>query len=288
MKLGVTAVMLPELSFERQIELCVELGIRYYQYRPRVIADDQRDKPCNPWGRHEFDLTPRRLAEEGAELTRRLRDAGIEPWGTVPNFAVEAPDDEARLHLEGAANADARCVRVRPISYPDEPFDYPELLERNIEKFGRLIDNLSAPSGIKLVIETHCGCLATSPALAWNICRHFPPERIGTIFDLPNFAKEGEIRPHVAVSVLRDYIDCLHIGGTRRVIAGNDEFGCKRIGNLFCSIEESDLHIPTWLRALRDAGLNPPLIIEDFTPEMTGAARLARAAQSLHGILEAL
>lgn len=288
MELGVTAVMLPELDFVDQIELCVELGIRYYQYRPRLIPEDSRDKPYDPWGRHEFDLTPARLKSEGAALTGRLRDAGLEPWGTVPQISVDSADDEIKLHLEGAAVAEAKCVRCSPLNYPDEPFDYGELLDRNIESFGRIIEKLSSPMNLKLLIETHCRSLATSPALAWNICRHFSPERIGVIFDLPNFAKEGEVTPRLAVSILKDYIDCLHVGGTRRIIKSVDSLGCKLTEHQFCSLDESDLHTPTWLACLRDAGLDPPLVIEDFTPAVTGSDRLRRTAPALKTMLNAL
>ncbi|NQT50959.1 sugar phosphate isomerase/epimerase [bacterium] len=285
MELGVTAVMLPELDFEEQIALCVELGLRYYQYRPRAIAADQRDKPWNPWGNHKFDLTPERLAKEGAQLTRRLRDAGMEPWGTVPSLDVDRPDDDIKLGIEGAIAAEARCVRVGPPSYPGEPFDYAALLDHVIERYAHIIDTLSGPAGIRLIVETHNRSLATAPGLAWNIVHHFPPERIGVIFDLPNFAIEGEVKPTLAVSVLRDYIDCCHVGGCRRSISGTDALGFKTLASQMCPIRESDIHVPSYLRTLHAAGLEPPLIIEDFTPAMTGADRLRLTAQALHGVL---
>ena len=285
MELGVTAVMLPELDFDEQIDLCQSLGVKYYQYRPRFIPDDRRSEPYSPWGNHKFDLTLERLAAEGAELTKRLRDAGMEPWGTVPRLCVADDDERIMLALEGAAKADAKCVRCGPPAYPREPFDYSEMLDSVVERYGYVIERFSGPIGLKLLIETHSHSFATSPALAWNICRNFDPERIGVIFDMPNFAQEGEIVPHLAVSVLRDYIDCLHVGGTRRVISTVDQLGCKVPEGQFCSLEESDLHVPTWLKALADAGLDPPLIIEDFAPNMTGAARLERSALTLKRIL---
>ena len=81
MELGVTAVMLPELDFDEQIALCRAEGVKYYQYRPRVIRPEQRDKPYHSHGRHKFDLTPDRLLTEGAALTARLRSAGLNPGG---------------------------------------------------------------------------------------------------------------------------------------------------------------------------------------------------------------
>jgi sugar phosphate isomerase/epimerase len=288
MEMGVTAVMLPELDFAQQVALSRELGIRYYQYRPRVIAPAQRDGPWGNWGNHRFDLTPERLVKEGAELTRRLRDAGLEPWGTLPVCGVAMPDDEIKLHLEGAAVAEAKCVRCGPPGYPREPFDYPALLGRVVERYAYVIERLAAPMGIKFILETHCGTMITSPGLAWNVVRHFPAERIGVIFDVANFGCEGEVNPVLAVSVLRDYIDCVHIGGNRRIIVDVDPLGCKRVAGQMCRMEEGDLHLPSWVKALHDAKINPPLIIEDFTPNMTGADRLRQSAAALKKMLAAL
>ena len=288
MELGVTAVMLPELGFDEQIALCAELGVRYYQYRPRVIPESQRAAPWGNWGNHRFDLTPDRLRAEGAELTRRLRDAGLEPWGTVPVVNVEAPDDELRMHFEGAARAEARCVRVAPPPYPNEPFDYAALLERLINRYAHVIQTLSGPMGIKILIETHSRSLATAPGLARNLCSPFPPERIGVIFDMANFSREGEVNPWLAVSVLGHYIDCVHIGGGRRVITDVDALGAKVPGHQMCSLPEGDLYTPAWLKALAASGIEPPLIVENFTPHMPGADRLRASAAFLHKALAAL
>lgn len=288
MEMGVTAVMLPELDFDEQVALCVELGIRYYQYRPRVIAPEQRDKPWGNWGNHRFDLTPERLVKEGAALTRRLRDAGLEPWGTVPVCSTDLCDDAIKLHLEGAAAAEAKAIRCGPPSYPREPFDYEALLDRVVERYAHIIGHLAAPMGIKLILETHCGTMIASPGLAWNVVRHFPPERIGVIFDIANFGREGEVSPVLAVSVLRHYIDCVHIGGNRRIITDVDPLGCTRRTGQMCRMEEGDLYLPAWVKALHDAGINPPLIIEDFTPNMSGADRLRQSAAALKRMLAAL
>src|SRR5512133_881123 len=100
MELGVNAVMLPELDFPEQIELCRRLGVRYYQYRPRHIPSERRTELFSYWGNHAFDLTPQRLLAEGAKLTAQLRAAGLEPWGTAPALNVDAPDDVIRLHVD--------------------------------------------------------------------------------------------------------------------------------------------------------------------------------------------
>ena len=42
------------------------------------------------------------------------------------------------------------------------------------------------------------------------------------------------------------------------------------------------------MAALRDAQLSPPLIIEDFTPNMPGAERLRQSAAAIKRFLAAL
>jgi sugar phosphate isomerase/epimerase len=288
MELGVTGVMLPELDFQEQIKLCVELGVKYYQYRPRVIAEQNRDKPFSYWGNHKFDLTPQRLVAEGAELTRHLRQAGLEPWGTVPLSTINSPDDVLKLDVEGAVLAQAKCMRCNPPPYPlDQIFDYDEYLKKTIERYAQVVEKISRPAGIKLIIETHQRSGAASPTLAWNLCRHFPPGDVAALLDLANFSREGEIRANLGVSILRSYIDSIHIGGGKRVPKEPDQFGSKQLAFESCAMQEGDLHMPTWLRAVRDAGLSPPLIIEDYS-KGTSPQRLAREVQYLHSVLIAL
>lgn len=286
MKLGVTAVMLPELDFDEQIALCRSLGVTYYQYRPRTIPESAKGGEYGPWGNHKFDLTPERLLAEGAILTQRLRSAGMEPWGTLPTVTIDADDAVLRMHFEGAAIADAGRVNCAPPPYPQEPFDFVGFLQRTIDRYADVVYRLARSCGIKVVVETHSRGLLSSPGQAWALCRHFAPTELGVIFDLNNFGVEGEVEPNLAVSMLAAYIDCVHLGGRRRVAAEVDRHGCKVIHHECCALEEADLHIPTWLLALRKAGLEPPIIIEDFAPCLTSAERLGRCVRFVRRILD--
>lgn len=285
--LGVTAVMLPELDLPEQLALCRKLGLTHYTLRPRIIAPADRDKPYSNWGNHKFDLTPQRLVREATVLRRQIEDAGLVPFGTVPNATTADPDDQIRLHLEGAAAVGAGRVRIAPAPYPSGPFDYPSFLDQVINRYHQIVQ-LARSYRLKIVIETHCRSLAASPALAWNICRHFDPADLGVIFDLPNFAREGNYMPNLAVAVIGRWIDHCHVGGARRVHTGRDPQGFAIVQEEFCSLPEGDLHIPTWLKALRDAQIHVPLIIEDFTPGLPGAQRLEATAADLRQALESL
>lgn len=286
--LGLTAVMLPELDFDEQLALCQELGLTHYSVRPRVIPPAQREAAPDNWGRHLFDLTPSRLVREGPQIAAKLKAAGMVAWGTVPSASVRDSEDALKEHFEGAAAVDAGRVRVAPIPCPrDEPLDYPGLLKETIEGYQRAV-RVARQYKQKIVIETHCFSLATSPALALNICREFDPAELGVIFDIANFHIEGGLQPNLAVAVLGDYIDHVHIGGCRWFAGRNDAQGFTIHERRMSSMTESHLYLPGWVKALHEAGRHVPLLIEDYTPDMAGACRLRRSAGDLKRMIAAL
>lgn len=284
MPLGVTAVMLPELDFDEQLSLCASLGVTHYCLRPRIIPESQQGKPYGNWGNHKFDLTPARLAKEAKTIRQKILNAGLTPFGTVPALTSVAEPDVLKLNLEGAAAVGAGRMRVAPTPYPQEHFDYAAELQKQIDLMGKVVETAKT-FGIKVVMETHCRSFVTSPALAWNICRHFAPEDLGTIFDIANFSIEGMLQPTLAVAVLDKYIDHCHVGGAYMVRGGYDEAGFHKYTTSMCPVTETNLHIPDWIKALHAAGRDVPLLLEDFTPNRSGAARLRDTATAMKHLL---
>jgi sugar phosphate isomerase/epimerase len=284
--IGINAVMLPDLDFGEQVELCQRTGITHYQIRPRVVPENQRDKPYAFWGNHKFDLTPARLLAEAAEIRKRLADAGLRPFGTAPVALVTDGVESLTLDFDGAAAVGAGRVRVNPPALPKGPFDYAELLDRTVELYGKAAE-LARPRGIKIVIETHARSLASGPALAWNICRHFEPRDVGVIFDLCNFAVEGNIQPNFAVAVLARHIDHVHIGGFQRHSTRADENGFRVVDIRSCDLDQSDLHMPTWLAALTAAGINVPLVVESFIDSLPTRERASSVVEAVRRALAA-
>jgi sugar phosphate isomerase/epimerase len=284
MPLGVTAVMLPELDLDEQIALCHESHITHYSIRPRVVPDDQVGKAFSSHGNHKFDMTPRRLVKEGAAIGKKLRDAGLTPFGTLPVATTACGDDELKMHFEGSAAAGAGRVRVAPSPYPKGHFDYPAELRKQIDGFARAVE-IAKPLKQKVVIETHSYSLAASPALSWNICRHFDPNDLGVIFDISNYQIEGALQPTLAVAVLDKYIDHVHLGGGYSVTAGYDANNFRQVGRVGAPVTEGNLYIPDWIAALRDAGRNVPIIVENFMCRDAGAHVVRHEAAALRRLL---
>jgi sugar phosphate isomerase/epimerase len=290
MPLGVTAVMLPELDLAEQLALCQRVGVAGISLRPRYIMPENAGKPFANWGNYKFDLTPERLVKEGQQIRKQMDDAGVRIFGTVPAVSLSDPDEKLKLQFEGAEVVGAGAVRVAPENwrgYPAGPFKYTEVLEKTVAGYQRAVE-LAKPYKQKVVIETHSGMIAASPALAWNICRHFDPRELGVIFDIANFNIEGNYQPNLAVAVMGEYIDHCHVGGTRRTAGAYDAQGFRKPGLNGCPLTEADLYIPDWVKALHEAGRDVPLVIEDFTENVPGSLRLANAAAALHRVLESL
>lgn len=289
--LGVTAVMLPDLDFDEQLALLKKCGVTHYSIRPRIIPEGERGKPWGNWGNHKYDLTPARLVKEGREIRKRLLDAGLTPFGTVPAITLSDSDDVLKEAFEGAQIVEAGRVRVSPLNWTGYPhnqvINYAETVQKNVDGYQRVVA-LAKAYKQKVVIETHCGSIAASPALALNICRHFKPEELGTIFDIANFNIEGAYHPHLAVAVLDKYIDHVHIGGSRRVSGLYDAVGFRQSATTQTPVNEADLYIPAWLKALHESGCHVPLMIEDFTQNVPGSLRLEASAAALRRALESL
>lgn len=189
------------------------------------------------------------------------------------------PDEVISLHVRGVVAASAGRLILSPPELPDTPFNYSELLRNMRARYREIIETITRPAGVKILIETHRGGLVCSPSLAMNLVDGFNPADTGLIVDLANFALEGAVAPTLAVAIMRDYVDCVHVGGARRVPAGVDGRGRRLWAEQFCEMGESSLDVSAWLNALFDAGLHVPLIVEDYRPNLTGEQKLREGVE---------
>lgn len=283
--LGVTAVMLPELDFDEQINLCASLGVTHYVFRPRDVPPAQKRAPYSNWGNHKFDLTPTRFAEEGAELGRKLRDAGLRPWCSVPRSHAGSDRSQLEQDMIGCAQAGCASIRLMPPPYPKEGlFDYDAYLSEAIAALQRSVE-MARGFGLKIVIEMHAGSAGCSPGFGRLLARQFDPEHLGLMPDLANFAKEGAVNPILGVSAIRRWIDHLHVGGARTTDGEPDELGWRKPARPFSALSESDLDVAGWIAAVGQLGRTVPLVIEDYTADMPGADRLRRAVEELRTLI---
>lgn len=208
-------------------------------------------------------------------------------WCTVPR--ADAGDDEATLdlHLRGAAAAGCASIRLSPKGYPGGVFDFGDYLTQAIADYRRVVAQAQS-HGLKVVIEMHAGNAACAPGLARSIVETFDPSDLGIILDLPNLAREGAVSPGLGVSVIEPWLDHCHVGGCRRVAGEPDDLGFRQTGSEMCALSECDLDIPAWFACLAATGRTAPLVIEDYSPGLSGESRLRRSVDEIGRLLEAM
>ena len=74
--------------------------------------------------------------------------------------------------------------------------------------------------------------------------------------------------------------------GKNKVVKDGTAFKVLRFSSL--DLKDPAKTLATWVKALHDAGLEAPLIIEDFTPNVPGADRLRKSAAFMHTVLASL
>jgi sugar phosphate isomerase/epimerase len=282
--LGVTAVMLPELDFDEQIDLCAQLGVTHYVFRPREIAANRRGEAYSNWGNHRFDLTPERFAEQGAQLGRQLREAGLRPFCAVPSSHSGSDRSVLEQDMIGCAQAGCASIRLMPPPYPSGVFDFDAYLAEAIAALQQAVE-MARGFGLKVVIEMHAGTSGASPGLARLLVRQFSPEHLGLVPDLANFAREGAVNPDLGVSAVQRWIDHLHVGGAWTVEGEPDDLGWRTVHHPFCSLSASDLDVRGWVVAIGRLGRTVPLIIEDYTDGLSGGERLRRSVEELRTLI---
>ncbi len=210
MKYSVTSVMLPDLDLLEQCALLKGCGYDGLELRVRRIPPEHRDKPYSMWGRHKNDLPPEDFPRRAAEVRKIAADHGL----AIPAIAANAPCDaldDVKSLAEGAAAVGARLLRLgTPASLPKE-MTYHERFARAIDGYGRAIE-ITAPLGIRVLIEIHMGTIHCSPSLAWRLARNWSTDQIGVIYDLNNMSKVGFEEHELGLQILGPYTAHVHCG----------------------------------------------------------------------------
>ncbi len=263
MKFSATTVMLPDHDLRETAELLAGLGFDGIEWRCRHIPEAQRDQPLSPWGNVKNDLSPANLAERGALLKAVSDEFGLPAIALACNMGADELDD-VRAVVQGCAEYGIPMFRLgAPKRYkPSE--QYRLLLEDTIRAFEEAV-TLSAPLGVKAILEIHRGTVACSASQAYLVVRHFDPAQVGVIFDVANMSLgEGAEPVQTGLDLLGDYVAHVHIGGGRPVAGERREDGQLPWKWEVCDLRDSILDVPAFLKELAKRDYQGYLSIEDF------------------------
>ncbi len=67
-----------------------------------------------------------------------------------------------------------------------------------------------------------------------------------------------------------------------------DELGFRQPAHEMCSLLDGGSHVPTWVRAMHEAGVHTPLVIENFSGHADNGQLLTESAQQLQAVMKTL
>lgn len=281
MKYSVTSVILPDLDLLEQCRLLQTCGYDGLELRVRRVPEAHRDKPFSMWGRHKNDLPPEEFPRRAAEVRKIAADHGL----TIPAIAANAPCDalEDIKHLaEGAAAVGGAMLRLGTPSHLTKEMNYHARFGESIEAFGRAIE-ITAPLGVRVLIEIHMGTIHCSPSLAWRLARNWPASQIGVIYDLNNMSKVGFEEQDLGLQILGAYTAHVHCGAWQPVAGETRPDTTLAWTWQGCDPGQGLIDLPEAFGALRRYDYGGFVSFEDFRT-IDPAAKCRQAIEYFHRI----
>jgi sugar phosphate isomerase/epimerase len=138
--------------------------------------------------------------------------------------------------------------------------------------------------GVRFVLETHDGTLATGASAAMRLLDGLDPQRVGVIYDVANTVREGSEPLETAIELLGPYLAHVHVKDVWHRTGGT---GWDGTATGFAPLGQGTLRWPTILGTLAAAGYHGWLAIENFTWLDHGPSRIAQDASWLRDMMEA-
>jgi sugar phosphate isomerase/epimerase len=138
--------------------------------------------------------------------------------------------------------------------------------------------------GVRFVLETHDGTLATGPSSAMRLLDGLDPRHVGVIYDIANTVREGSEPLEVALELLGPYLAHVQVKDVWHRSGGGSWDG---MSTGFAPLGQGTLRWPTIIGRLAAAGYTGWLSIENFTGLDIGPSRIAQDVAWLRDTMEA-
>jgi len=138
--------------------------------------------------------------------------------------------------------------------------------------------------GVRFVLETHDGTLATSPSAALRLLDGLDPRHVGVIYDIANTVREGSEPLESAIGLLGEFLVHVQVKDVWHRSGGTSWDGTA---TGFAPLGQGTLRWPMIIGQLDAAGYHGWLSIENFTGLDLGPSRIAQDASWLRDMMEA-
>lgn len=279
MKLAIFTVSLPEWTPEEAVGRLAELGYDGVEWR---IADDPPRATPGFWQGNRCTWPLRSFVADAPRIRALTAAAGL----ATPAIASYVPAAD-RAHVErvlrGAAALGAPLARIQAPPY-DRSMDYVALWEQARREYQE-VERLALAHGVKALVEIHHGTIVPSASAARRFLEGFDPMAVGAIYDPGNMVWEGYEAYRLGLAVLGPYLAHVHVKNAEWRPTGRRADGSLAWAAAWTPLDAGMVDVGELFAALRDAGYDGWVSVEDFTTERPLAERVSANVSFLRAAL---
>lgn len=284
MKLGVFTVALPDYKPLEAIDVLAELGYDGVEWR--VVLDEGDRSSPSFWNGNRTSITADELIEKSETLKARAAERNV----SMPSLGsyLNSDDDPEflALNMKAAVAIGAESLRIGPGRYDPEGCSFAEQLDAAKDRYAK-VAALAADHGVRALIETHMGLLSPTVRHTRALLEGLDPNHVGIMWDPGNQVYEGREVYEMAISDADEYLAEVHVKNALYRETGRTEDGTVVWEPGWCPLNEGVVQWPKVIAALKSAGYDGWLMLEDFSTEKPLLDRLRFDLDYLRGILKA-
>lgn len=270
MRFAVFTVCMPDDTPEQAVAELRELGYEGVEWR---VTDQQPSADGQPgfWAGNRCTWPFASFVDDAPKIRALTEQAGL----AMPSVGTYVTcDDLAAVEraMAGAAALGAPKLRVNVRRY-DGSVGYRELRERSLADYAE-VARLAERYGVRALVEIHHRGLLPSASAAASFLQHFDPRYVGVIHDAGNMVYEGYEAYRLGLATLGPYLGHVHIKNARWEVVGQRADGSTEWQAVAAPLREGIVDFADLFQALREAGYDDWLSLEDFSTEQPLHMRL--------------
>lgn len=267
MKYSVFTVGLPEYTPEEAVKKIKEAGFDGVEWRVTSISKDPEilaEKPSY-WRNNLCTYDIATIDQQAAEIKALCDANGLEINALATYLNAASDPKEIERAMKAAAIMNCPKIRVNCLQY-DPAVGYPELFKKAVDSFG-VVEKLAKEYGVKANMEMHHGTIACSASAAYRIASNFDSRYIGVIYDTGNIVYEGFEEYQMALEILGEYLDHVHVKNAKWAKKTVD--GVEKFAPGWAPFTDGYTDFTRVFKALKKVGYDKYITFEDFSDEPT-------------------
>ncbi|WP_313183527.1 sugar phosphate isomerase/epimerase family protein [Lacrimispora sp.] len=266
MKYSVFTVGLPEMTVEEALKNMKEYGYDGVDFRVTEIKEEFAKEQPSYWRNNYCTVDINTVEEKAGELKGLADQYGLEVNALASYLTCTDDIDKIASVMRAAKKMGAGRIRVNAPKYDSEK-GYKKVFEEALCGFQR-VEEKAKETGIKAHFEMHHGTITPSASAAYALAKNFDPEYIGVIYDTGNIIYEGLEEYQMALEILGEYLDHVHIKNACWLKKG------EKYEADWASFSDGYADFPKFFKALKAVGYDGYVTFEDFSGKESSDEKL--------------